>query len=403
MLRKSFKEALDCLGTDDLFVGSGEEAVLLVQWGRDTYPFTILSHNGHVLLRLDKGVHFLIQEPVHSILDALSRRIGGEVVRSCIPSCSGKPSKYVKMDNYITPREWIKAVDKILDPGKKTIVEIGFGNGEFLEGITGRDCVTIGIELSSWAVRRALARLEGKEGYYIIKSSGEWALRWLFPESSIDILYILFPFPWPKKPSRRLINPIFVQLLAERLRAGGTVIVATDDDSYSQDIIEVFKASQHFKQEKDHLDVQTKYLRKWMARGRKIHKMVFVKTKHSRVQDGGSPLLQSPLRVGMESPRLVFQRFIPWEYRPDGLHFFRVERCFLSVNGQILLFRTILQDPGQILHRQFLVWGDGALDLLPTWGEIVTPPLVKSMKAMVDEFSHNSVSSTFKHFRRDRP
>ena len=56
--------------------------------------------------------------------------------------------------------------------------------------------------------------------------------------------HIFFPDPWPKKRhhKRRLIQPVFVALLASRLSPGGYVHVATDWEEYAQQILEVLSA-----------------------------------------------------------------------------------------------------------------------------------------------------------------
>ncbi|ATE57824.1 tRNA (guanosine(46)-N7)-methyltransferase TrmB [Actinosynnema pretiosum] len=55
---------------------------------------------------------------------------------------------------------------------------------------------------------------------------------------------IFFPDPWPKKKhhKRRLVQPEFVKLLASRLRPGGTLHMATDWESYAEQMLEVCSA-----------------------------------------------------------------------------------------------------------------------------------------------------------------
>jgi tRNA (guanine-N7-)-methyltransferase len=55
---------------------------------------------------------------------------------------------------------------------------------------------------------------------------------------------IYFPDPWPKSRhrKRRLVQPWFIEMLAGRLAPGGFVHCATDDDTYAEQMIEVFDA-----------------------------------------------------------------------------------------------------------------------------------------------------------------
>lgn len=55
------------------------------------------------------------------------------------------------------------------------------------------------------------------------------------PEASVDLVYILFPDPWPKARhhKRRLIQPAFLDALARVLKPGGEVRFATDWANYA--------------------------------------------------------------------------------------------------------------------------------------------------------------------------
>jgi tRNA (guanine-N7-)-methyltransferase len=58
-------------------------------------------------------------------------------------------------------------------------------------------------------------------------------------------VHIFFPDPWPKKRhhKRRLIQPAFVELLAQVIAPGGTLRLATDWEPYAQHMREVIDAS----------------------------------------------------------------------------------------------------------------------------------------------------------------
>jgi tRNA (guanine-N7-)-methyltransferase len=58
---------------------------------------------------------------------------------------------------------------------------------------------------------------------------------------SLAGVHIFFPDPWHKKRhnKRRLINPLFVELLASRLAPGAWLHCATDWEDYAQQMLEV--------------------------------------------------------------------------------------------------------------------------------------------------------------------
>jgi tRNA (guanine-N7-)-methyltransferase len=57
-------------------------------------------------------------------------------------------------------------------------------------------------------------------------------------------VHIFFPDPWPKKRhhKRRLVQPEFVALLADRMRPGGQLWLATDWEGYARWMLEVLEA-----------------------------------------------------------------------------------------------------------------------------------------------------------------
>jgi tRNA (guanine-N7-)-methyltransferase len=60
---------------------------------------------------------------------------------------------------------------------------------------------------------------------------------------------IYFPDPWPKKrqQKRRLIQPAFVGLLADRVRPGGVLHLATDWADYAEHMHAVLAPSPHWR------------------------------------------------------------------------------------------------------------------------------------------------------------
>lgn len=123
------------------------------------------------------------------------------------------------------------------------IAEIGFGNGDNLLALAQahpeRDF--LGIEVHRPGVGRTLLALQerGLTNIRVICRDAVEVLQRNLPQQCLDELLILFPDPWPKKRhhKRRLIQPAFVALLAERLRSGGTVRLATDWAPYAEQML----------------------------------------------------------------------------------------------------------------------------------------------------------------------
>jgi tRNA (guanine-N7-)-methyltransferase len=67
-----------------------------------------------------------------------------------------------------------------------------------------------------------------------------WALEHLVAPGSLAELWTFFPDPWPKTRhhKRRLLTAASVALVADRLRPGGRLRVATDDASYAAQVLQ---------------------------------------------------------------------------------------------------------------------------------------------------------------------
>ena len=93
-----------------------------------------------------------------------------------------------------------------MDRGKKgaeVFLEIGFGNGEFLENLAGEnsDGVFWGVEMSRACLMRACRRFEKKElsNACLICGDARFILKECVPSCSLEGIFMNFPCPWPKK------------------------------------------------------------------------------------------------------------------------------------------------------------------------------------------------------------
>jgi tRNA (guanine-N7-)-methyltransferase len=164
------------------------------------------------------------------------------------------------------------------------VVEIGFGNGDtFVEQAAANpDRDYLGIEVHEPGVGHCLLRTEeaGIENVRVIAHDAIEVLGRQVPPSSVSRLNLYFPDPWPKKRhhKRRIVQDSFVELVADRLVAGGTLNIATDWANYAEHIDEVLGRSDRFKciERRVHdgeapLDrPQTKFERRGLGKGHRI-------------------------------------------------------------------------------------------------------------------------------------
>jgi tRNA (guanine-N7-)-methyltransferase len=131
-------------------------------------------------------------------------------------------------------------------------LEIGFGMGDSLmEQAKGQpDTDFIGIEVHRPGVGHLLASLahEGLSNVRVFCADAVEVLHNYIPDQSLKTVQIFFPDPWPKKRhhKRRLIQTNLVELLAQKLKVGGRLHLATDWENYADHIVEVMQQLPQF-------------------------------------------------------------------------------------------------------------------------------------------------------------
>jgi len=146
------------------------------------------------------------------------------------------------------PKEAQLASNSFVSPAP-VVVEIGFGNGEFLTHLTQLhpEWNFLGVEIYLPGVAKAAARLEDAgvmERVRISQLPAQYVLQSQVAEESLRGVYINHPDPWPKARhfKRRLIQKDFASLLASRLEPDGFVKLATDKPDLADWMREVLDA-----------------------------------------------------------------------------------------------------------------------------------------------------------------
>jgi tRNA (guanine-N7-)-methyltransferase len=151
--------------------------------------------------------------------------------------------------NTLLPRYGIPFSHEIIDLAQTfgrsnaKILEIGFGMGETTASIARAqaDLDFIAVEVHTPGVGGLLKRLdeEAIANVRIVQHDAVEVVQHMIAPRSLSGVHVFFPDPWPKKRhhKRRLLQPAFVRLLADRLAPRGYIHIATDWQDYAEQIL----------------------------------------------------------------------------------------------------------------------------------------------------------------------
>ncbi|HPD97131.1 MAG TPA: tRNA (guanosine(46)-N7)-methyltransferase TrmB [Synergistales bacterium] len=183
------------------------------------------------------------------------------------------------------PRKKICQIANV-DPPFRAL-EIGFGNGEFLEYLASSSPrgVVFGIEVSLQCTARAVKRIQRSclKNTRIVLGDARFVLGECFPPEWLHAVYMNFPCPWPKKrhAKRRVTYRGFSDVLAGSLAMGGAFEIFTDDPEYADEVAGELPLHPALSLESSILnpdrEIRTKYERKWREQGKDLFLLRFRK------------------------------------------------------------------------------------------------------------------------------
>ena len=122
-------------------------------------------------------------------------------------------------------------------------LEIGFGMGQTLVQFAGchPEWNCIGVDVYRPGIGSLVLQCEQRnlKNVRIVEADALSVLERL-EDSSIELIMVFFPDPWPKKRhhKRRLVTPAFGALVSSKLVEGGRILLSTDWLPYAETIVE---------------------------------------------------------------------------------------------------------------------------------------------------------------------
>ena len=159
-------------------------------------------------------------------------------------------------------------------------IEIGMGMGDFIceSASLNPDIFYVGIEREETCVARAIKKAQDKQldNFRVMLKDADY-IEELCDENSVDLIYLHFSDPWPKKRNhkRRLTYMPFLAKYEKILKDGGIIVFKTDNEGFYDDSLEYFEQSSFKLLESDRNyyvegEPMTAYQAKFVAEGKPI-------------------------------------------------------------------------------------------------------------------------------------
>ena len=141
-------------------------------------------------------------------------------------------------ENYFAPLDLAAVFGRVAS----LEVDLGCGDGGFLAQLaaTFPERNYLGIEKLGGRVQRGCkkaARLAVRNLRFL-RIESTYAVEYLLPPGSVEVVHLLFPDPWPKKKHkrRRIVQPAFLESVHRVLGQDGRFRIATDQEPYFKTI-----------------------------------------------------------------------------------------------------------------------------------------------------------------------
>ncbi len=243
------------------------------------------------------------------------------------------------------PTQW----DTIFANNYPLEVEIGFGNGEYLERLSSQNPYVnfVGFEQYCERIHRTLRKLSrtGRDNVRVLRLDARAGFERYFNPKTITCVHCLYPPPWPKKSDikHRLFRTEFLKLVNSRMVDGGILKIVTDHYPYIDWVQENVQGTGFTVEFKNiQANYGTKFEKKWVEGGQSEFYELLL-TKHTHI----------PVELKEDS---TLQSYLFDHFNPDNFGF-----NDYSQDGVAVSFKEILYDPKKQVALVHVIACDGPL------------------------------------------
>jgi len=247
---------------------------------------------------------------------------------------------------------WLASPPKIFDRVAPLVLEVGFGNGQFLEEMAGLhpEWNLLGVEIAPASVTRAYRRAQhlGLRNFKLLRGRAAFAVRELCNIGGLHRIFVNFPDPWPKEKHqhRRLLQEPFLCLLSTRLEGGGSLFLTSDHEEYFRFAVAQGKATGLYRIIQGPPPgemLRTKYAQRWLG----LRKTIY----HAEFRKLAADSLSHPPRV-----KVVDMQHIRLRGSLDAIGDFQktlypfeggqvvLKNCYRGLDHRVLIFLCIVDE-----------------------------------------------------------
>lgn len=168
-------------------------------------------------------------------------------------------------------------------------IEIGMGMGDFIveSAKLNPDIFYIGLEKEETCVARSIKKAQELElNNFKVIHFDAIGIKDIIPDNRIDLIYLHFSDPWPKKRNhkRRLTYMTYLKMYEDILKDKGIIVFKTDNESFFDDSLQYFDNSEFKLLEIDRNyykegEPMTAYQAKFVSEGKPIYYAKYVINK----------------------------------------------------------------------------------------------------------------------------
>lgn len=172
---------------------------------------------------------------------------------------------------------------------KPIYIEIGMGMGDFIceSAYINPDIFYIGLEKEETCVARSIKKAQELElNNFKVIHFDAIGIKDIIPDNKIDLIYLHFSDPWPKKRNhkRRLTYMTYLKMYEDILKDKGIIVFKTDNESFFDDSLQYFDNSEFKLLEIDRNyykegEPMTAYQTKFVSEGKPIYYAKYVINK----------------------------------------------------------------------------------------------------------------------------